>query len=96
MINGQKFFDQSVKYNLRTLDNIRKNTIIQGDDYTTGDLLDYYYFNKYYNMIAIHLSKQQALDSNPKAIQQTIFTGNLNQDEDVNSNTIMTFIIEEV
>ena len=95
MINRQKFFDQPVKYNSRTLDNIRKNTIIQGDDYATGDLLGYYYFNKYCNMIAIHLSKQQALDFNPKAIQQTNFTGNLNRDEDVNNNTIMTFIIEE-
>ena len=29
-------------------------------------------------MIAIDLSKQQALDADPKAIQQIIFTGNLN------------------
>ena len=95
MINWQKLFDQPVKYNLRTLDNIRKNTITRGDDYTTGYLLDYYYFNKYYNMIVIHLRKQHALDSNPKVIQQTNFTGNLNRGEDVNNNTIMTFIIEE-
>ena len=30
-------------------------------------------------MIAINLNKQQALDVDPKAIQQTNFTGNLNQ-----------------
>ena len=30
-------------------------------------------------MIAIHLSKQQALDTDPKAIQQINFTGNLEQ-----------------
>ena len=33
--------------------------------------------NKYYKMIAIDLSKQQALDVDPKAIQQINFTGNL-------------------
>ena len=43
-------------------------------------------------MIAIDLSKQQALDDDPKAIQQTNFTGNLDWD----GNTVMLFIIEEV
>ena len=41
----------------------------QGDDYTTGCVLDYNYFNNYYKMIATDLSKQQALDPDPKAIQ---------------------------
>ena len=49
----------------------------QGDDYTTGCLLDYNYFKNYYKMIATDLSKQQALDADPKAIQQIHFTGNL-------------------
>ena len=34
MINGQSFFDQPVKNNLRTYDNIRKIATSQGDDYT--------------------------------------------------------------
>ena len=55
----------------------------QGDDYTTGCLLDYNYFNKHYKMIAIDLSKQQALDADPKAIQQMNFTGNLERDIEV-------------
>ena len=41
-------------------------------------------------MIAIDLSKQQALDADPKAIQQINFTGNLEQ------QTKIFFIIEEV
>ena len=45
--------------------------------YTTGCLLDFPYFRKYYKIIAIDLSKQQALDADPKAIQQITFTGNL-------------------
>ena len=62
-----------------TYENIRKIAAGQGDDYTTGCLLDYTYFKKYYKMIAIDLSKQQALDADPKAIQQINFTANLNR-----------------
>ena len=42
---------------------------LQGDDYTTGCLLDYHYFIKHYKMMAIDLSKQQKLDADPKEIQ---------------------------
>ena len=66
---------------------IRKNATGQGDDYTTGCLLDYNYFNKYYKMIAIDLSKQQALNAHLKAIQQINFTGNVARK--INENTIM-------
>ena len=41
-------------------------------------------------MIAINFSKQQALDADPKAIQQINFTGNLERDND----TMMFFIVE--
>ena len=51
MIDGQNFFDHPLKNNLRTYDSIRKITIGEGDDYTTGCLLDYNYFEKYYKMI---------------------------------------------
>ena len=78
MTNGQSFFDKPVKNDLRTFDNIRKIATGQGDDYITDCLLDYNYFNKYYKMIAIDSSKQQALDVYLKAIQQLNFTGNLN------------------
>ena len=64
----------------------------QGDDYTTGCLLDYPYFNKYYKLIAIDISKQKTLDADSKAIQQINFTGNRDRAED---STIF-FIIEEV
>ena len=42
-------------------------------------------------MIAIGLSKQQALDADPKAIQQINFTGNLSG----NNNKLIFLIIEE-
>ena len=79
MINRKFFFDQPVKNDLRTYDNVRKITVGQGYDYTTGCLLDYPDFKGNYKLIAIDLSKQQALDADPKAIQQIKFTGNLIQ-----------------
>ena len=57
VINGENFFDQPIKNNKITYDNIRKIAIGQGDDYTTGCLLDYPYFKKTYKMIAVDLSK---------------------------------------
>ena len=77
---------------IKTYENIRKITIGQGDDYTTGCLLVCTYFKKYYKMIALDLSKQQALDADPKAIQQINFTANL----DSGNNTRFYFILEEV
>ena len=74
----------------KTYKNIRK-IIGQGDDYTTGCLLDYSYFKNYYKIVATDLSKQQALDTDPRAIQQINFIANL----DRTGNTTMFFIIEE-
>ena len=89
MIDGQNFLDQPIRNNVITYDNIRKVSTGQGDDYATGCLLDYNYFKNHYKMIAIDLSKQQALYADPKAIQQINFTGNLE------NQSTMFFIIEE-
>ena len=68
MVNGQNFFDQPVKSDMGTYDNIQKIASGQGNDYTTGILLDYPHFNEHYNLIPIDLSKQQALDADTKVI----------------------------
>ena len=91
MIDGKQFFDQPVKNDKITYENIRKIATGQGDDYTTGCLLDHIYFKNYYKMIAIDLSKQKTLDADPKAIQQINVTANLDRD----GNTRFYFIIEE-
>ena len=91
-INGEKCFDQPIKNNKITYDDIRKITTGYGDDYATGCLLDYPYFIENYIMIAVDLSKQRSLDFDPKAIQQINFTGNL----DRAGNTRVYFILEEV
>ena len=88
----QIHFDQSVKNDMKTYDLIPESTTGQDDDYTSGCLLDFLCFKEHYNLIAINLSKQQALNPDQKAVQQRNFTGNLDQA----ANTTMFFIIEEV
>ena len=91
MINGENFFDQPIKNNKVTYENIRKIATSQGDDYATGCLLDYLYFANTYKMIELDLSKQQALDADHRAIQQINFTANL----DRAGNTRVYFFLEE-
>ena len=88
MINGKNFSDQPINYSFKTYENIRKIATGQGNDYTTGCLLDYSYFKDHYKMIAIDLSKQQALDADSTAIQQINFKANL----DRAGNTTMFFV----
>ena len=53
LIDGRNFLDQTITNNLRTYDKIRKIATDEGGDYTTGCLLDYPCFTKYYKLIAI-------------------------------------------
>ena len=50
MIDGQNIFDQSIKSDMKTYDNIQKIATGQGDDYTIGCLLDYLYFKDHYKI----------------------------------------------
>ena len=85
MINGRNVFDKPIKNDLKTYDNIRKIATGQGDDDTTGCLLDYPYFKKCCRLIAIDLHKQQKLDADPKAMQEINHTRNLERAEGSNN-----------
>ena len=91
MINGENFFDQPIKNNKVTYENLRKIATGQGDDYTTGSLLDYTCFKDGYKMIVVDLSKQQALDADARSFQQINFTANLDRE----GNARIYFILEE-
>ena len=91
MIEGKNVFDQLINNDIKRNENIKKVATGQGDDYETGCLLDYPYLKENCKMIAIDLSKQQALDADPRAIQQFKFTADL----DRTRNTRRFFIIEE-
>ena len=58
---------------MKNIENFKKLMIEKGEDYTTGSLLDYDYFIKYYKLIAVDLSKQKELDADPRAIRQIEF-----------------------
>ena len=81
MITGENFFDQPIKDNKVTYENIK----------VAGCLLDYTYFRDNYKMIVIDLSRQKALDADPRAIQQINFPANLDRAE----HTRGYFILEE-
>ena len=86
----ETLFNHPVKNDLGTYEKLWKITTDQGHDCKTGYLLDYPYFEKRYKMIAIYLSKQQALDADTKAMHQITFNGNLEM------NAKMFFITEKV
>ena len=61
----KNFYDQSINDSIKQYEKISTG---QGDDYTTGCLLDLAYFEKNYRIIAVDLSKQKALDADSRAI----------------------------
>ena len=83
LIDGRNFYDQPINDLVKQYDEIRKTATGQGDDYTTGCLLDYQYFKDHYNLIAIDLSKQKELDADSRAIQQIEFYGMLKTNSQV-------------
>ena len=89
------FFDLPIKTEEEAYEKIID--ISRNNEYTTGNLLDYDYFKKYYKLIAIDLSKQQVLQENEDLIQQINFIGRLTEAANVfiiiekKENTILEF-----
>ena len=77
IIDKLAFFDLPIKTEEEAYEKIID--ISRNNEYTTGNLLDYDYFKKYYKLIAIDLSKQQVLQENEDLIQEINFIGKLEQ-----------------
>ena len=77
IIDKLAFFDLPIKTEEEVYEKIID--ISRNNEYTTGNLLDYDYFKKYYKLIAIDLSKQQVLQENEDLIQQINFIGRLTE-----------------
>ena len=75
LIDGRNFYDQPINDLIKQYDEVRKVSTGQGDDYATGCLLNYAHFKENYRLIVVDLSKQKALDADPRAIQQIVFQG---------------------
>ena len=95
IIDKLAFFDLPIKTEEEAYEKIID--ISRNNEYTTGNLLDYDYFKKYYKLIATDLSKQQVLQENEDLIQQINFIGRLEQAASVSiiiekkENTILEF-----
>ena len=70
IIDGRNFYDNPIESDIEKYRELKKVMIGKGEDYTTGSLLDFYYFKKHYKLVAVDLSKQKELDADPRAIQQ--------------------------
>ena len=73
IIDGRSFYDNPIESDIEKYRGLKKVMIGKGEDYTTGSLLDYNYFDKHYKLVAVDLSKQKELDADPRAIQQIEF-----------------------
>ena len=73
IIDGRNFYDNPIESDIEKYRELNKVMIGKGEDYTTGSLLDFNYFDKHYKLVAVDLSKQKELDADPKAIEQIEF-----------------------
>ena len=87
LIDEINFYDQPMNDLIKQYDEVRKVSAGQGDDYTTECLLDYTYFKDNYRLIAVDLSKQKALDADPRAIQQIVLQGIAGVDDNTKIKT---------
>ena len=70
IINGRNFYDNPIESDIEKYRELKKVTIGKGEDYTTGSLLDYNYFDKHF--VAVDLSKQKELDAELEFYKGTV------------------------
>ena len=70
IIDGRNFYDNPIESDIEKYRELKKVMIGNGEDHTTGSLLDFNYFDKHYKLVAVDLSRQKELDADPRAIQQ--------------------------
>ena len=93
-IGRRNFHDQPINDSIKQYDEVRKISTGQGDDYTTGCLVDYSYFENNYRLTATDLSKQKTLDADSRAIQQIIFTGTIKAAV-ANTRVVFFYVLEK-
>ena len=85
--------EKTIDSDIKRYEEIRKLTTGQGEDYTTGCLLDYDYIKNHYRLMAVDLSRQKELDAYPKSIQQIEFVGQLKKVNNAINNPESIFIL---
>ena len=96
---GKKLYYQPIDFDIKQYKEIRKWTTGQGEDYTTGSLLDYESVKNHDELIAVSLSRQKELGTDQKAIQQIEFVGQSKNSDDVivaNECMLLLMILEKI
>ena len=70
IITEKNFFGQHNDFPVKGYKEIRKLTTEQGEDYTTGCMLDYEYIKNYYLLIAVDCIKGKELNTDPRSIRR--------------------------
>ena len=83
IIDGRNFYDNPIESDIEKYRELKKVMTGKEEDYTTGSLLDFNYFNKHYKLVAVDLSKQKELHADPRAIQQIEFKYMLQTDSTI-------------
>ena len=96
----KKLYDQYIDSDIKQYDEIKRLTTRQSEGYTTGCLLDYYYYIKNHcKWIAVDLIRHKELDADPKAIWSIEFVGQLKElhahdhDTDAGDNDQSIFVL---
>ena len=95
LIDGRNFYDQNVNSSILRYNELLKMTTGRSKDYSTGCLLDYYYYIKDFNIVGIDLSHQAVLDSDPKINQQIEFVYKLPSGNAVINYDLLTVLEKE-
>ena len=93
-IDGRNFYNQPINDSIKQYDEIRKISTGQSDDYTTGCLLDFACFKNNCRLIVADLSKQKALDADPRVILQINFTGKIKVAV-ANTRVVIFYVLEK-
>ena len=83
ILNGKSFYDQSIDSDAKRCKKIRKLATGEGEDCTTGYLLNYDYIKNHYRLIAVDLCRQKELNDDPRSSQQIELVGQLKNPDDV-------------
>ena len=73
LIDGRNFYDQNINDSITIYNELLKLPTGRSEDYSTRCLIDYDWYIKDFNIVAIDLSHQSVLDSGAKVIQQIEF-----------------------
>ena len=94
-IDGRNFYDHPINDLIKQYDEVRKISTGQGEDYTTGCLLDLAYFLKNYRLIAADLSKKKSFRCWFKNSSANYFYFYFIKATEENTRVIIYYILEK-